>query len=77
MKADFTETLDQEAAASAYGSVRPDIADDALKANVIRIAQHHRQTCPGESCQVSLFQLVMLLDRAGIRLNNQELREFL
>lgn len=40
--------------------------DEYLKRNAIKIARHHREHCPGQECDISLFALYELLEKAGI-----------
>lgn len=40
--------------------------DKLLLLNAIRLADHHRATCEGETCNISLSLLLELLQRAGI-----------
>jgi hypothetical protein len=48
-----------------------------LKEQAIRIADHHRATCPGETCTVTLSSLADLLRRAGIVVSQAEFRHFI
>ena len=51
-----------------HGS-KPALGDEHkryLLANALNVAKHHRETCPGEGCAVSLFALYELLRAAGI-----------
>lgn len=50
--------------------------DDAqmLKDNALKLAQHHKKTCGDPECDISLFQLRRLLERAGIPITQEERR---
>ncbi len=50
---------------------------EALKINAINLATHHRRTCDGQTCNISLSQIYTLLKRAGIELTDEERRVFL
>lgn len=50
--------------------------DEFLKQNVIEVARKHRATCDDHVCTVSLFALALLLEKAGIKLTEQEYMEF-
>ena len=49
---------------------------EVLKENAIRLAQEHRKNCPGESCDISLMMFLLLLDRAGIQVSDEEMKNF-
>lgn len=42
-------------------TVTPDVARFAA----IEIAKHHKKTCPGEACTVSLYLLKVMAERCG------------
>jgi hypothetical protein len=48
--------------------------DETLKRNVLGLADHHRATCDGPDCTVSLALLGVLLDRASIGVTEEEAR---
>ena len=54
-----------------------DSDDEVLKQNVLRLAKHHKATCPGEECNISLHMLAVVLKRAGIKITEEENRSFL
>ena len=50
--------------------------DEALKKNVLLIADDHRAKCSGENCEVSLVMLFLVAERAGLRFTDDERRLF-
>lgn len=50
--------------------------DESLLLNAINIAKDHRKHCNSPDCDVSLFQLLKLLEKAGIRIDDKRMREF-
>lgn len=44
--------------------------------NCIRIALHHKKHCEGKHCEVCLYGLVELLDKAGIEMTDAERMHF-
>lgn len=51
------------------GSLQPISEDDRLRNNAIRLAEHHREHCAGKECTISLHDLYVLLQRAGIEVD--------
>ena len=49
---------------------------EALKINAIHIANHHKKTCEGCECNISLYMLRRLLDLADIELSEKEKESF-
>ena len=49
---------------------------ESLKQNAIRMARHHRKTCAGAECNITLYGLFRLLELAGIALTKEERVEF-
>ncbi len=47
------------------------------KLNILKIARHHRGTCDGEACDISLMDLAETARLAGIRWADEELKEFM
>ncbi len=50
--------------------------DELLKINAIRLVNDHKANCGGEFCRVSLMLIAVLLDRAGIKLTDDERKMF-
>ena len=50
---------------------------DTYKANIIRIAKHHKKHCEGMECNISLYQLLKVALIAGLEFTNEEKRLFL
>lgn len=50
---------------------------EAIKTNAFAVADHHRKTCEGAECNISLSLLASLLERAGYKLTQEERRKFL
>ena len=48
-----------------------------MKMNLLRIAKHHKRTCPGENCDVSLFALGITGRRAGLKFTKKEEMTFI
>lgn len=51
--------------------------DNVLKMNALNLARHHKKTCEGEECNISLLLLLEVLLQAGILVTDDEKREFL
>jgi hypothetical protein len=50
--------------------------EQASKENVIRLIKHHKKHCEGETCDVSLFLILMLSQDAGLKFTDEEKRLF-
>ncbi len=50
--------------------------DESLLLNAINIAKDHRKHCNSPDCNVSLFQLLKLIEKAGIKVDDKRTREF-
>jgi hypothetical protein len=50
---------------------------ELLKENLIRTAQHHRETCKGADCNISLCLLKELGEKAGLKFTREESHLFL
>ena len=48
----------------------------ALKENIIRLIKHHRKHCEGESCNISLSQILKIAQDAGLKFTDNEKRLF-
>ena len=46
--------------------------DTALKENAINLIKHHKKYCEGVECNISLGLIRKLLERAGIKLTEEE-----
>jgi hypothetical protein len=51
--------------------------DDFLLANMVKLARHHRSTCPGSTCNMRLYDLYLLLKKASIPKADDFLEEFI
>lgn len=49
---------------------------ELLKQNAIELVKHHKRHCCGSECNISVFLVARLLDKAGIELTKEERREF-
>ena len=45
---------------------------DAIKENIIKLVQHHKKHCEGQSCDICLHLVKRCLDLAGIELTTEE-----
>jgi hypothetical protein len=50
--------------------------DEVLKQNMIRLVDHHRATCPGQTCNISLYLAECVMKAAGIDLTQPESSRF-
>jgi hypothetical protein len=50
--------------------------DDILKENLIRLAEHHKKHCDGPDCGISLFYVLRVAERAGLKFTYEEKRSF-
>lgn len=50
---------------------------DLIKRNIIRLVEHHKRTCDGPDCNISLMLVRDLVELAGIELSEEERREFM
>lgn len=41
--------------------------EEAYKKNVIWLAKHHRKYCEGENCNISLYLLLEMAEKAGCK----------
>lgn len=48
-----------------------------IKDNAIRLAEHHKEHCDGEDCNISLYLLAQTLEKAGVELTDKERLIFL
>lgn len=49
----------------------------AYKMNAIALAKHHRETCPGETCDVSLLMLRLMAEEVGVVFTKEEAELFI
>jgi hypothetical protein len=47
------------------------------KINLIELAKHHRKYCEGENCNISLYLLLEMAERAGIKFTPEERKLFI
>lgn len=47
------------------------------KTNLIELANHHRKYCEGENCNISLFLLLEMAERAGLEFTPEERKSFI
>lgn len=45
---------------------------EAYKKNTIWIAKHHRKYCEGENCNISLYLLLEMAEKAGCKFTKKE-----
>jgi hypothetical protein len=50
--------------------------DESLLMNAVNIAKDHRKHCNSPDCNVSLYQLLRLLQKAGIEVSDKQTRGF-
>jgi hypothetical protein len=50
---------------------------DAYKINVLAIVRHHKKTCEGEECDISLLMILQMAEQCGVKFTEEERREFL
>lgn len=50
---------------------------EAMKLNTLWLAAHHRKTCDGESCNISLIVLMQMAEKAGITFTEDEKLNFI
>ena len=43
-----------------------------LKDNYMKVIEHHKKYCEGENCNISLFLLRVLAEKAGIKFTDSE-----
>jgi len=51
--------------------------NEILKANAIKLAKDHIQNCHSSECDISLYVLGLLVERAGIKLSDEDWKVFL
>lgn len=51
--------------------------EQALKENMLRLVEHHRRHCDGPDCDISLWEVRQVMERAGITLTDEEKRRFM
>lgn len=47
------------------------------KQNLINLVKHHRKTCDGESCNISLYLILELAEKAGMKFTKKEREYFI
>lgn len=47
-----------------------------LKPAILKLVRDHKESCPGESCNISLFRLLMMVRVMGIPFTREEEMEF-
>jgi len=50
---------------------------EAMKFNTLWLAAHHRKTCDGEACNISLLMLMQMAEKAGIIFTEDEKVNFI
>lgn len=50
--------------------------NDLLKLNIINLVKHHRKHCDGPKCNISLYLIEKLVQKAGISLTDEEKKLF-
>lgn len=50
---------------------------ELMKFNIIQLARHHRKTCEGEDCNISLHLLYTTAKKAGVKFSKKETEYFL
>ncbi len=50
---------------------------DLSKTNIIRIAKHHKDTCIGVECDISLYELLQVAISAGLEFTDEEVSLFM
>ena len=51
--------------------------EEAFKINLINLAKHHKEHCHGEDCNISLYLLRKVGEKAGIVFTDDEKRYFM
>ena len=51
--------------------------NEALKINLINLAKHHKKHCEGIDCNISLYLLRKVGEKAGIEFTIDELKYFM
>jgi hypothetical protein len=51
--------------------------DEALKDNAIAMVKDHKRTCNNPDCGVSTYLLMLLVDKASIKLTKEERMMFI
>jgi len=51
--------------------------EEVLKRNVIRLVEHHKKYCEGSECDISLFLVKEIVEKAGIILTEEEIKLFI
>jgi hypothetical protein len=51
--------------------------EEVYKLNALELAKHHRRTCGGEHCVISLWILKDMAEKLGVKFTEEEIKEFL
>ena len=49
----------------------------AFKHNTLELAKHHKRTCDGELCNISLLTLRLMAEECGVKFTNEEKKVFI
>jgi hypothetical protein len=47
------------------------------KRNLIELVKHHKKNCDGENCNISLFMILQIAERAGLKFTKKEKMYFI
>ena len=53
-----------------------ELEEEILKENLIRLAEHHKLHCDGPDCGISLFYVLKVAEKAGLKFTDEEKRSF-
>lgn len=53
------------------------ILKGVMKKNITALAKHHKRTCDGEHCNISLLLLKLMAERAGITFTEKQKETFI
>lgn len=51
--------------------------EQALKENLLRLVDHHKEHCVGFKCDISLYMVLMVAGRAGLEFTLEEKKLFI
>ena len=50
--------------------------EDVYKFTALRLARQHKKECTGEDCNISLYMLMEMAQKAGVKFTDKEMEFF-
>jgi hypothetical protein len=56
--------------------IRQEQEDRILKENLIGLVKHHKEHCDGPDCSISLFRVLTVAEKSGLKFTEEEKKYF-